>query len=87
MILLSQKLPHLAEGMAVARHTLAIIRQNLAWAVVYNLLAIPAAAASLHGDDFRLGHGDSLPPGSARRDPGRRDRVGVFMVHPGRAVR
>lgn len=44
MILLSQNLPHLAEGMAVARHTLAIIRQNFAWAAVYNLLAIPAAA-------------------------------------------
>jgi P-type Cu2+ transporter len=45
MILLSQKLPHLADGLAVARRTLAIIRQNLVWAVVYNLLAIPAAAA------------------------------------------
>ena len=45
MILLSQKLPHLADGLAVARRTLAIIRQNLAWAVLYNLLAIPAAAA------------------------------------------
>ncbi len=45
MILLSQKLPHLADGLSVARRTLAIIRQNLVWAVVYNLLAIPAAAA------------------------------------------
>src|SRR3989344_5588637 len=45
MILLSQKLPHLADGLSVARRTLAVIRQNLVWAVVYNLLAIPAAAA------------------------------------------
>ncbi len=45
MILLSQKLPHLADGLSVARRTLAVIRQNLAWAVIYNLLAIPAAAA------------------------------------------
>ena len=45
MILLSQKLPHLAEALGVARRTLGIIRQNLAWAVAYNLLAIPAAAA------------------------------------------
>jgi Cu2+-exporting ATPase len=45
MILLSQQLPHLADGIAVARRTLNVIRQNLAWAVVYNLLAIPAAAA------------------------------------------
>jgi Cu2+-exporting ATPase len=45
MILLSQNLSHLVAGMAVARRALAIIRQNLAWAVLYNLLAIPAAAA------------------------------------------
>ena len=45
MILLSQQLPHLADGLAVARRTLNVIRQNLAWAVVYNLLALPAAAA------------------------------------------
>jgi len=29
----------------VARRTLNIIRQNLAWAVAYNLIAIPVAAA------------------------------------------
>ena len=45
MILLSRQLPHLADGLAVARRTLNVIRQNLAWAVIYNLLAIPAAAA------------------------------------------
>jgi Cu2+-exporting ATPase len=45
MILLSQDLMHLAEGLGVARRTLGIIRQNLAWALAYNLLAIPAAAA------------------------------------------
>jgi Cu2+-exporting ATPase len=45
MILLSQDLMHLADGLAVARRTLGIIRQNLAWALAYNLIAIPAAAA------------------------------------------
>ena len=45
MILLSQKLPHLADGLGVAHRTLGIIRQNLAWAVAYNLVAIPVAAA------------------------------------------
>jgi Cu2+-exporting ATPase len=45
MILLSQKLSHLVDGMAVARRALTVIRQNLAWAVLYNMLAIPAAAA------------------------------------------
>ncbi|MHB1141515.1 MAG: heavy metal translocating P-type ATPase [Sulfuricaulis sp.] len=45
MILLSQDLMHLADGLTVAHRTLGIIRQNLAWALAYNLLAIPAAAA------------------------------------------
>jgi Cu2+-exporting ATPase len=47
MILLGSKLSNLAEGVSIARRTLAIIRQNLLWAVTYNLLAIPAAAAGL----------------------------------------
>ncbi len=45
MILLSQKLSGLTDGLAVARRALAVIRQNLAWALAYNVLAIPAAAA------------------------------------------
>lgn len=45
MILLSQKLLHLTDGLTVARRTLDIIRQNLVWAVAYNLVAIPVAAA------------------------------------------
>jgi len=47
MLLLSEQLSHLDEGIMVARRTLAIIRQNLAWAVGYNLLALPFAAAGL----------------------------------------
>jgi len=47
MLLLSEQLSHLAEGVAVARQTLAIIRQNMAWAVGYNLLALPFAALGL----------------------------------------
>ena len=45
MILLGNNLCNLADGVAIARKTLAVIRQNLLWAVAYNLLAIPAAAA------------------------------------------
>jgi Cu2+-exporting ATPase len=45
MILIGNDLSNLAKGVAVARRTLAVIRQNLLWAVGYNLLAIPAAAA------------------------------------------
>ena len=44
MILLSNELPRLADGVAIARRTRGIIRQNLAWAVLYNAVAIPAAA-------------------------------------------
>ncbi|MBU0501532.1 MAG: cadmium-translocating P-type ATPase [Gammaproteobacteria bacterium] len=45
MILLSEQLRHIAEGVRTARRTLAIIRQNLGWALLYNAVAIPLAAA------------------------------------------
>jgi Cu2+-exporting ATPase len=45
MILLSENLSHIPAGVRVARRTMAIIRQNLAWALGYNLIAVPAAAA------------------------------------------
>jgi Cu2+-exporting ATPase len=45
MILLGNDLASLGAGVAIARKTLAIVRQNLLWAVSYNVLAIPAAAA------------------------------------------
>jgi Cu2+-exporting ATPase len=44
MILMSDDLGALAAGMQLAHRTLRIIRQNLAWAVSYNLVALPAAA-------------------------------------------
>lgn len=44
MILLSEHLPHLHAGLDIAVKTQRIIRQNLAWAFAYNLLAIPLAA-------------------------------------------
>ncbi len=47
MILLSEHLPHLAEAVRVASKTLRIIRQNMAWAVGYNLIALPFAAFGL----------------------------------------
>jgi len=45
MILLSPRLGGLADGLTVAHRTVDIIRENLVWALAYNLLAIPAAAA------------------------------------------
>ena len=47
MVLLSEQLPHLLDAIRTSRRTLAIIRQNLAWALVYNVVAVPLAAAGL----------------------------------------
>jgi Cu2+-exporting ATPase len=47
MILLSEHLPHLAAAVRVAGKTLRIVRQNMAWAVGYNLIALPFAAFGL----------------------------------------
>ncbi|XYJ12312.1 heavy metal translocating P-type ATPase [Telluria sp. B2] len=46
-VLLGDSLLPLVEAADTARRTLTIIRQNLAWASVYNLAAIPLAAAGL----------------------------------------
>ncbi len=43
VLLLSENLAQLAAGVAIARRTLRVIRQNLSWAFAYNLLAIPLA--------------------------------------------
>ncbi len=47
MVLLSEHLPHLAQAVAEARRTMGIIHQNFVWAVLYNVIAVPAAAAGL----------------------------------------
>jgi P-type Cu2+ transporter len=44
MILLTENLSNLLIGIKTANKTLIIIRQNMAWAIGYNLLALPAAA-------------------------------------------
>jgi len=44
MIMLGSRLATLSEGVALARKTQRIIRENLGWALGYNLIAIPAAA-------------------------------------------
>jgi len=44
MVMLGSRLATLAEGVALARKTQRIIRENLGWALGYNLIAIPAAA-------------------------------------------
>jgi len=44
MILLSEKLECLVNGVDMARRTLTIMRENFAWAIGYNLIALPLAA-------------------------------------------
>jgi Cu2+-exporting ATPase len=44
MVLLSEHLERLPEAVHTARRTLMIIRQNLGWAIGYNLIALPLAA-------------------------------------------
>jgi len=45
MVLLSEQLLHLPAAIRTSHRTLAIIRQNLLWALVYNMVAVPLAAA------------------------------------------
>jgi P-type Cu2+ transporter len=45
LVLLSENLGHLADGFRLARQTLRVVRQNLAWAFLYNLVALPLAMA------------------------------------------
>lgn len=44
MVMLGGRLTALADGVAIARKTRRIIHENLAWALGYNLIAIPLAA-------------------------------------------
>ncbi len=44
MILLSERLDHLVSGVDMARRALVIMRENFAWAIGYNLVALPLAA-------------------------------------------
>jgi Cu2+-exporting ATPase len=46
-ILMNDQLPTVVKALRLTRKTLRIIRQNLGWAVIYNILAIPAAAVGL----------------------------------------
>jgi Cu2+-exporting ATPase len=45
IVLTSGRLQDLAEGFTVARRTMRIVRQNFAWAIAYNLVALPLAVA------------------------------------------
>ena len=45
VIMLGESLAPVTTAVTMARRTMRIVRQNLAWAIVYNALALPLAAA------------------------------------------
>ena len=47
MLLTRAELGDLASGIRMARRTMRVVRQNLAWAACYNLVALPLAAAGM----------------------------------------
>ena len=47
MVLLSEQLDRILMALQCAKRTLTIIRQNIAWAIGYNLLALPLAAMGI----------------------------------------
>ncbi len=47
MVLLNNQLDRLPKALALAKKTRTIIRQNLVWAIVYNLAALPLAVCGL----------------------------------------
>ena len=49
VVLHGSSLRRIAQAIALARRTRRIVRQNLAWAMAYNLAAIPLAAAGMIG--------------------------------------
>ncbi len=46
-VILNEDIGAIAQAIQAGRRTLAVIRQNLIWALAYNLLALPAAALGL----------------------------------------
>ena len=47
LVLQGDSLVRIPQAIEVARRTRTVIRQNLAWALAYNVIAIPLAAAGL----------------------------------------
>jgi P-type Cu+ transporter len=47
IVLLNGNLSHLPKAIAISKHTVLTIKQNLFWAFAYNVVAIPIAAMGL----------------------------------------
>ena len=54
--LMSTDLRRIGEAIALSRRTVGMIRQNLFWAFIYNVVCIPLAAGALRlfGIDFQI---------------------------------
>jgi Cu2+-exporting ATPase len=48
MILISSDLTSIAKAVQLSKQTVKVIRQNLFWAFIYNIIAIPIAAGILY---------------------------------------
>ncbi len=44
IVLLCERLPEVAHALNVSRQTMSVMHQNFAWAIAYNLIAVPVAA-------------------------------------------
>ena len=80
IVLLSGRLQGMLDALDIAQSTWRVVRQNLIWAVAYNVVALPLAAVGL-GDalDGRHRNGRQLAVGGAQRaashqEPGVRSR-------------
>lgn len=54
--LMGTDLRRIPDAISLSRHTVSMIRQNLFWAFIYNIVCIPLAAGVLHifGIDFQI---------------------------------
>ena len=81
MVLLADDLGRLSAAFDVAHDTMRIIRQNLAWAAVYNVVAIPLAAAGWI-TPLAAGAGMALSSLSVVANALRLGKIGVRVTFP-----
>ncbi|WP_038049977.1 MULTISPECIES: heavy metal translocating P-type ATPase [unclassified Thioalkalivibrio] len=88
LVLTSDRLDRLPEALDQARRTTRIVRQNIAWAIGYNVVALPIAAAGLLTPwlaALGMSMSSLLVVGNALRLRPGRDRVAAPREHASRA--
>ncbi len=86
MVLTRGHLGDLTEAIGHARRTLRVIRQNLAWAAGYNILALPLAAAGMV-PPWMAARGMSASSLRGQRPAARTDTAGPHSTRGGRRAR